>query len=90
MSEVQVRFSLHALIKFRVLEQHGMRLERGHVEETVRHPDRVCPGYAGRSIAQGPLDPDKVLRVVYEHTEEGIVIVTFYPGKRARYEQDQV
>jgi hypothetical protein len=90
MSDVPIRFSQHALDKFQVLEQHGLKLDPAQVEATVRRPDRVAPGYAGRLIAQGPLDADRVLRVVYEQTQEGIIIVTFYPGKRARYEQDQV
>jgi hypothetical protein len=28
----------------------------------------------------------RVLRVVYEETAHEVVVVTFYPGKRSRYE----
>ena len=90
MSDAPIRFSQHALDKFEVLRRHGLDLSQEQVEETVRRPDRVVPGYAGRLIAQGPLDARRVLRVVYEQGPQGIIIVTFYPGRRARYEQDQV
>lgn len=83
-----VHFTDHALRKFEILRSHGVNLDRGTVERTLRSPDRVASGYGGRSIAQGSLDETRVLRVVYEDTADGMLVVTFYPGKRARYEQD--
>ncbi len=68
MSDTPIQFSQHALDKFEVLERHGLKLDRAQVEATVRRPDRVVPGYAGRLIAQRLLDEDRVLRVVYEQT----------------------
>lgn len=47
-------------------------------------------GYGGRKIAQGPLDESRVLRVVYEEKGDDIIIVTFYPGRRQRYEKNQI
>jgi len=37
-------------------------------------------------IAQKVIDDEHVLRVVYEIEGDEIVIVTFYPGRRKRYE----
>ena len=86
MTDRPIRFSLHALDKFRILGNHAVVLERSLIEQTVRMPERVVAGHGGRWIAQGPLDDERVLRVVYEETAHEVVVVTFYPGKRSRYE----
>lgn len=44
------------------------------------------PEIKGRNIAQGPLSPDHLLNVVFAETEAEIIVVTFYPGRRTRYE----
>jgi len=82
----RIRFVGHALDKFAILREHGVDIDRALVEATVHQPTKTEPGYRGRFIAQGPLDEERVLRVVYEEAGGEIVIVTFYPGKRARYE----
>lgn len=84
------RFSQHARLKFRVLAEHGIDLQEELVLGIVRNPDAVFDGYGGRTVAQGPLDERRVLRVVYEERENDIVIVTFYPGRRERYEKSQI
>lgn len=81
-----IRFSLHATLKFSVLRGHGLDISERQVVRTVLQPANLSMGYAGRKVAQGPLDEERVLRVVYEETPEEIVIVTFYPGRRTRYE----
>ncbi|HAL46660.1 MAG: DUF4258 domain-containing protein [SAR202 cluster bacterium] len=86
MTDRPIRLTLHALTKLSVLRDHGFALERSLVEQTVRLPERVLAGHGGRWVAQGPLDDERVLRVVYEETIDEIVVVTFYPGKRSRYE----
>lgn len=55
--------------------------------ERVQNPDRIEAGYGGRLVAQKELDVSHVLRVVYAEGEAGIKkVVTFYPGKKERYE----
>ena len=86
----RVRFSAHALLKFRVLAGHGLRLLREQVADVVSNPTTVNEGYRGRKIAQGPLDTHRVLRVIYEERADEILIITFYPGLRERYEKNQI
>ena len=86
MSSPRVRFSQHALLKFEVLRAHGLVLSQEEVVQAVLQPTSVVQGYLGRSVAQRALDEERVLRVVYEQTPGEVVIVTFYPGRKARYE----
>jgi len=63
-------------------------LSRELIQDIVMKPEKVIEGYKGRKIAQKSFDPDHVLRVIYEeHTGEA-VIITFYPGRRQRYDKD--
>ena len=86
MNSPRVRFSHHALLKFELLRAHGLDLSEEEVVEAVRQPSGVFPGYMGRSVAQRELDDERVLRVVYEEMPGEVVIVTFYPGRKERYE----
>ena len=85
-----VRFTPHAMLKFDQIRSHGIQIDEATVINTVLFPQQVTTGYRNRLIAQSPLDARKVLRVVYEESDGGIVIVTFYPGRRARYEWNGV
>lgn len=55
----------------------------------VKNPEKVLPGKHGRLIAQEVLDEEHLLRVIYEDKGKEIVIITFYPARRERYE-DQI
>jgi hypothetical protein len=83
-----VRFSDHAHLKLEILKTHGILLDRELIEDVVLRPQKLEQGYGGRKIAQKGLDPDHVLRVVYEEHPEELVIITFYPGRRERYDKD--
>ena len=37
-------------------------------------------------VAQRGITETHVLRVVYEESEDELVVVTFYPGRKDRYE----
>jgi len=52
----------------------------------VQKPEKVEAGYQGRKVAQRGITERHVLRVIYEEGSEDIRVVTFYPGKRSRYE----
>ncbi|MCY3638666.1 MAG: hypothetical protein OXG80_06165, partial [Chloroflexi bacterium] len=80
----------HTILKFEQIRNQGIQIDEAAVINTVLFPQHVTPGYRNRLIAQSPLDARKVLRVVYEESDEEIVIVTFYPGRRARYEWNGV
>lgn len=81
-----VRFTSHAEEKFGILAAHGCVITKVQVLETLKHPDTIGVGYRGRKIARGPLTLDHLLNVVFEETDAEIIVVTFYPGRRMRYE----
>jgi uncharacterized DUF497 family protein len=85
MSNVVIRFSEHAKIKFDIFTKHGLDLDEATIVAIIEKPEKTVIGYRGRMIAQGRLDANRVLRIVYEEKPEEIIIVTFYPGKRERY-----
>lgn len=58
-----VKFSDHAILKLKMLQEHGVSMDLDLVKGTVYHPDKRVPGYGGRKIAQRRLDADHVLRV---------------------------
>ncbi|MBN1190234.1 MAG: hypothetical protein JXA46_10810 [Dehalococcoidales bacterium] len=80
-----IRFSKHAMIKCDILAKHGLGLDEKLIITILERPEKTEAGSAGRKIAQGRLDENKVLRIIYEENNEEIVVVTFYPGKRERY-----
>ena len=76
MTQRDIHFSQHALLKFEVLAAHGLRLEKGVIKNTILNPARVFDGYRGRKIAQGRLGESRLLRVVYAEKDDDIVLVT--------------
>ena len=82
----KVVYGDHAGEKFALLRRHGFVVSRKQVTETVRWPEKVEDGYKGRKVAQRSITERHVLRVVYEDGPEEMRIVTFYPGRKSRYE----
>jgi hypothetical protein len=56
------------------------------VKKTIEEPDSLKEGRNNRMIAQRAIDEEHLLRVIYEKRRDDIVIVTFYPARRGRYE----
>ena len=81
--EKPVLFSPHAKKKLRRLMKVGVSEEK--VVETVRNPEKLVFGYFGRKVAQSELSLELLLRVVYEETDNKVLILTLYPSKRRRY-----
>jgi uncharacterized DUF497 family protein len=84
----KIEFTEHALIKRDILSLHGFTIETETIKDIIKSPEKIETGYKNRKIAQKRISPTHVLRVVYEEIGEEIRIVTFYPGKRERYEKD--
>jgi len=82
----QIVYGDHAQEKFALLRRHGFVISKRQVRETVQKPEKVEAGYRGRTVAQRGITERHVLRVIYEEGPEDIRVVTFYPGKRSRYE----
>lgn len=79
-------YTRHAEEKFEVLKRYGFEVTRHQVEEALTAPDMVIPQTKGRRIAQKRITERHVLRVVYRQEGENQVVITFYPGRRERYE----
>jgi hypothetical protein len=84
---MEIHFTKHAKEKFTVLLRHGVKISESRVLETVRNPDLINRSRLPLLIAQGNLDKDRVLRVVYKKNYDLIIIITFYPGRKSQYEK---
>ncbi len=83
-----IEFSLHSLLKIEILKAHGVDVSKETIEDIVRNPDKIDMGYKEKRIAQKGLDDAHVLRVIYEEFPDKKYVITFYPGRRSRYEKD--
>lgn len=81
-----IRYTQHARYKFEVLERYGFPVTERQVTATLSTPDAVIAQPEGRYIAQKRITERHVLRVVYRREGEDMVVITFYPGRRERYE----
>ena len=79
-----ISLSPHAKEKLKRLVQSGVTEEK--TIKTVQNPESQTTGYFGRKIAQSTLTDDLVLRVIYEETDNSVLVITMYPAKRRRYE----
>ena len=83
-----IRFTNHAIAKIEILKNHGFSVDTDLIKECLTAPAKIDTGRGERKIAQMVYDEDHVLRVVYEERENGILVITVYPGRRTRYEND--
>jgi hypothetical protein len=52
----------------------------------LQRPEKIEEGFRGRKVAQRRISEKHVLRVIYVEGQKEIAVVTFYPGRRSRYE----
>ena len=79
-------FSSHAENKFAILRRHGFDVSKGTIISALKKPDKIESGYKGRRIAQKIIDERHVIRVLFEELPKVMRVITFYPGRRQRYE----
>ena len=82
----KIVFSDHAEYKFKILKKHGFEVTKEIVLSAMKNPDKIEMGYKNRKIAQKIISDRHIIRVVFEEFNEVLRIITFYPGKRDRYE----
>ncbi len=80
----KIRFTNHASEKFEFLRRYGFLVTEEHVRDTIDHPNRV-ERRNGQILVIKPLDNEHALRVVYKQTNDNIVVVTFHPVRRERF-----
>ncbi|TAL70794.1 MAG: DUF4258 domain-containing protein [Bacteroidetes bacterium] len=81
-----VNFSLHSLLKFSILRRHGFNISEKEINDCIQYPDNLSSGFNNRKIAQKIIDEKHSIRVIFEETENEIIIITFYPVRSGRYE----
>jgi hypothetical protein len=79
-------YTAHARQKYQILKRHACVITEEAVMKTVEEPDSHWEGRRSRLIAQRAVNREHVLRVLYEKQGNTIVIITFYPARRERYE----
>ena len=82
----KIVYGSHAEEKFEILRRHGFVVSKKQVRETLQRPEKVEEGFRGRKVAQRRISEKHVLQDVYEERQKEIGVVTFYPGRRSRYE----
>jgi len=82
----EIIFSSHAENKFAILRHHGFDVSKDTIILALERPDKVEYGYKNRKISQKVIDESHVIRVVFEETGDMLRVITFYPGRRVRYE----
>jgi hypothetical protein len=80
-----VRFTQHARDKFEILARHRFEVTEAQVSEALISPDKI-ETEGEPLVAQKAFDEKHVLRVVFRVEGEDRVVITFYPGRRRRYE----
>lgn len=86
----EIRFSQHSEIKLNILNSSGILIDSEFVRETIQFPERLETKEGNKRIAQKKLNDNLVLRVVYRDFSSFILVITLYPGRKTRYEQDSV
>jgi uncharacterized DUF497 family protein len=79
-------YTTHARQKFQILERHDCIFTEDAIRKTVEEPESVRDGSRNRLIAQRAVNKRHLLRVIYEKQGDDIIIITFYPARRERYE----
>ena len=88
MNPTYIRFTPHAILKFEELRAQGFEISEETVVDALLNPRQLVRGRTNRTIAQTPLDAHLLLRVIYEEAGDTVIVVTFYPAERSRYEDN--
>lgn len=81
----KVKFTKHAIEKFETLKRYGFEIEEKQVVETILRPGRLDQK-SSQFFATKAINAKHALRVVYESRKDFLVIITFYPVRRERFD----
>jgi len=82
-------FTHHALIKIKLIKEHGVEISKDLIREAIQNPDFTTQEKFGRKAAYKILGERLALRVIYEKNKE-IMVITVMIVRRKRYEKDHV
>ena len=80
----RIRLTKHARDKFEFLRRYGFDISERSIRGAVASPSRV-DRRDDELLALKPLDREYAIRVVYKMANGNIVVLTFYPVKRERF-----
>ena len=81
----RILFTKHAFEKFVLLKRYGFEIKERQVTEAVLNPDRLDKK-SNQFLATKTIDQKHALRVIYENRKDFLVVITFYPVRRERYD----
>jgi len=81
----KIRFTKHAREKFEFVKRYGFNIDEKQVVEAVQNPSS-SEQKGEQYFANKVLDGTYGLRVVYEKRKDYLVVITFYPVRRERYD----
>jgi uncharacterized DUF497 family protein len=82
----KIKFCSHAELKFKILKKHGIHFTKSQIVEILSNPDKIVDAEKSRHIAQKTMNGHHLIRVIFEETKDSIIVITFYPARRSRYE----
>ncbi len=80
----RIRLTKHARDKFEFLRRYGFDISEVSIREAVASPSRI-DRRNDQLLALKPLDREYAIRAVYKMTNGNIVVLTFHPMKRERF-----
>lgn len=80
----KIRLTRHAKDKLVFVRRYGFNVDEATIKETVANPSRI-DRRDNQILALKPLTREMAIRVVYELINDNIVVITFYPVKRKRF-----
>jgi hypothetical protein len=80
----KISFTKHAYQKFEFLRKYGFDVSEASVRETVTNPSHIHRR-DDQLLASKPFTQECALRVVYKIVNGNVVVVTFCPVKRERF-----
>ena len=83
---MKIKYTSHATQKFVILKRYGIDYSKSRIEEVLLNPDKVEDSIKNRKIAQKQVNSKHLIRVIFEEKNNDMVIITFYPARRKRYE----
>ena len=86
----EIRFTQHSEEKIEILATHGLQITKQLVIDTIVNPDRIEEKENQKKIAQKSFNQNLVIRVVYREVTAFILIITIYPGRKNRYEKNNL
>lgn len=84
---MKIQYTKHAESKFKTLKQIGWNFTRKDINRVIINPDSSgSDPERNAKFASRKYDDKHDLRVIYSDSGGIIIIITFYPTRRSRYD----